>query len=106
MLGGSLCFFKERVDRYMDRAQVGIQTLRLQVLKKLTKKPDLTLDWRFTKIIEPVLTLDPSSRVMELMLEIKRCNCFKERDRANLNCVELGLRRFFFWIWFVRRLHL
>jgi hypothetical protein len=34
-------------------------------------------------------------RVMELMLEIKRCNYFKEVDRAKLNYVELK-----HWIWF------
>jgi hypothetical protein len=34
-------------------------------------------------------------RVMELMLEIKRCNYFKEMDRAKLNYVELRC-----WIWF------
>jgi hypothetical protein len=43
---------------------------------------------------------------MELMLEIKRRNFFKDGGRAKLNCVVLGLRRFFFGFGFgVDRLH-
>ncbi len=33
---------------------------------------------------------------MELMLKIKRHGCFKDRGKAVLNCVELGLKRFSF----------
>jgi hypothetical protein len=59
--------------------------------------------WYVYFLIEALIDV---CQIMELMLEIKRRNCFKDGSKAKLKCVVLRLRMDFFGFGFgVDRLH-